>query len=66
MATDQWEREAHAIAFKIIPLLHGMPLNQARYALQTAETWLLQTHKVDANNTELMDIGRECDHAPAK
>jgi hypothetical protein len=52
--TDHWECDARAVAFKIIPLLHGMPLNQARYALQTAETWLLQTHKVDANNAELI------------
>ena len=66
MEIEHWEHDARAVAFRIIPLLHGMPLSQARYALQTAETWLLQTHKVDANNVELMAVARESDHAPLK
>ena len=66
MESEQWERVATKAALKIIPALHGMPLNQARYALRTAETLLLQTHSVDADNAELKAFEKEYDSALSK
>ena len=65
-SAGEWDTKALDAAVKIIPILDGMPLNQARYALRTAETLLLQTHKVDANNAELKVVQQECDHVPSK
>jgi hypothetical protein len=64
--SEEWDAKSLNAAIKIIPILDGMPLNQARYTLRTAETLLLQTHKVDANNPEVKTIERECDHVPSK
>jgi hypothetical protein len=50
----------------MIPALHGMPLNQARYALRLAKILLLETNKVDATSAEFKAVEKECDHAPSK
>lgn len=63
---EQWDAEALATAVKIIPVLHGMPLNQARYALRLAKTLLLETNKVDAHSAEFKAVEKECHHAPSK
>jgi hypothetical protein len=55
MNDEQWEQRCRDIARKIIPLLDGMPINQARYTLQTAEQWLLATNRVDANKIDLIE-----------
>ena len=55
MDDEQWEQQCRDTARKIIPLLHGMPINQARYTLQTAEQWLLATSTVDAGKIDLIE-----------
>jgi hypothetical protein len=59
---DRWEKDAQAAAFKIVPLLNGMPLGQAKYALELTERWLLTTHRVDAQNAELIAAVEESEN----
>jgi hypothetical protein len=66
MDSEQWEREATYAALKIIPMLNGIPLNQARYALRIVETLLFQTHSVDVNNAKLTAFVKEYDLALLK
>ena len=55
MDDEQWEQRSRDTARKIISLLHGMPISQARYTLQTAERWLLATNTVDASKIALIE-----------
>jgi hypothetical protein len=64
--TDRWEEEAKAAAFKIIPLLKGMPLAQAIYTLKETKHWLLNTHRVDAEAPELTVAVLESENAHAR
>lgn len=50
---DQTESHDIVLACGIVKLLHGMPLNRARYVLGQAKILLLQANYVDAASPEL-------------
>jgi len=62
MNNEEWECTATNAALKMIPALHGMPLNQARRALHIAQLLLFQAHKVDASKPEFKLSDQECEH----
>ena len=59
MDSDQWDREVLSAALRIIPMLNGMPINQAHRSLDITKSLLLQVHKVDAFNEELATFVKE-------